>query len=141
MATGKLLRQADAHAVGPDDVRGDLSVVRGLQTQPSIVHARSQRARVQIELGALVNPLVRVERVIARIANVAGRQSGKPDVLVLSGNEIRNQQLGQAGLAERVAQKYVLRLVFIQGMLQLSAERRLARSKDRILAVVLTRDR
>ena len=51
-------------------------------------------------------------------------------------HQIGNQQFGQTGLAEVVAQEKILSLVGIQRALQLCAGFSLPRSEDRILAVV-----
>ena len=81
---------------------------------------------------------VRVDRIIASIADINSGKSREPCVEILPRNEVRNQQVCQSELGDGVSQKKILCPSPVQRPLQLKSELPLTRREDGILFVVLT---
>ena len=84
------------------------NVKRALPEKANEIGARSKGRRRDTKIEGLVNAVVRVERIVAAVANIFRGNRGKPHVLILRQHQVRNLQIAQIGALKAVAQNEFL---------------------------------
>ena len=137
-AAGERLLQSDAQVVGPDDSLADVFVVRRLPKKLREAEVRAQPIRADAHLVVHVNAAMRVEHVVARVVHPAGGHGRQMHVQLVSRNQVRDEQVADAGQLKVVAEEQVRRLLLIQRTLQLITDAADAIGEDRIFCIVLS---
>src|SRR5437870_561384 len=80
---------------------------------------------------------VRVDRIIARVANINGGESRKPGADVFGRYKIGNEEIRQSEFCECVPQENIFCSLLVQSVLQLKTALTQTRRENRILFVVV----
>ncbi len=132
---GKSRFQPDAQAVGPDNVvAAYVLVISCLPKEPAEVGVGAQHARVNRYVETFINSAMRIESVVAGVANERRGKRGESFVLIFGSDKLRDQQVGQAGAPKAIPQKDGLCFFCIEISLHLEAGFHEPCGKNRILA-------